>query len=98
MPIARSFHRLIVAELSRLPPASFGCIHIRSISSPANADIVAVAPLAAIAILLASGKAEAKAGPGDEDLLGQLFQALTQKGISVPPDVQRTIESDPAQA
>ena len=57
--------------------------------------VYAVASLAATAILLASGKAEAKVGPGDEEPLVQLFKAMDQKGTPVPPEIQKMIEADP---
>jgi hypothetical protein len=56
----------------------------------------AVASLAAGIILLASGKAEAKLGPGSEEPIAQLFQAMSAKGTPVPPEVQELIESNPA--
>jgi hypothetical protein len=55
----------------------------------------AVASLAAGIILLASGKAEAKLGPGGEEPLVQLFQAMSAKGTPVPPEVQELIASNP---
>jgi hypothetical protein len=58
--------------------------------------VYAAASLAAIAIMLASGKAEAKIGPGEEEPLIQLFRTLRSQGITVPPSVQHLIESDPA--
>ncbi len=58
--------------------------------------VYAVASLAAMAIMLGSGKAEAKAGPSDEEPLVTLFKSLEAQGIQVPPNVQTLIESDPA--
>jgi hypothetical protein len=55
----------------------------------------AVATLVAAAVLLGSGRAEAKLGPGDEEPIVQMFKVLAQKGTPVPPEIQQMIESDP---
>lgn len=52
------------------------------------------AAAAAILILLASGKAEAKPGPG-EDPLETLFKAMEQQGTPVPPAVKQLLDKDP---
>jgi hypothetical protein len=57
--------------------------------------IYAIASLVAAAVLLGSGKAEAKPGPGDQEPILQLFQALAQKGTPVPPEIKQMIEDDP---
>ncbi|HEX2051573.1 MAG TPA: DUF4157 domain-containing protein [Actinomycetota bacterium] len=59
------------------------------------APAYAIASLVATAILLGSGRAEAKAGPGDKEPLVQLFEALAQSGTPVPPEVQKMIEDNP---
>ena len=59
------------------------------------APVYAIASLVATAVLLASGKAEAKPGPGSEEPIIQLFQALAQKGTPVPPEIQQLIQDDP---
>lgn len=60
------------------------------------APAYAIASLVATAILLGSGKAEAKAGPGNEEPIVQLLEALAQKGTPVPPEIQKMIQDDPA--
>lgn len=55
----------------------------------------AVASLAAMAVLLASGRAEAGLGPGDEEPLVTLFRAMEQKGTPVPPEIQKVIDENP---
>jgi hypothetical protein len=57
--------------------------------------VYAIAGLVATAVLLSSGKAQAKLGPGDEDPIAQLFKSLAQQGTPVPPEIQQLIESDP---
>ena len=59
------------------------------------APVYAIASLVAGVILVSSGKAEAKAGPGTEEPIVQLFQALAQKGTPVPPEIQQMIQNDP---
>ncbi len=59
------------------------------------APVYAVATLVAAAVLLSSGMAQAKLGPGDEEPIAQLFKALAQKGSPVPPEIQQMIEDDP---
>ena len=59
------------------------------------ASVYAIASLVAGVILVSSGKAEAKAGPGTEEPIVQLFQALAQKGTPVPPEIQQMIQNDP---
>ncbi|MBO9392136.1 DUF4157 domain-containing protein [Caldilinea sp.] len=56
----------------------------------------AIASLTAAVVLLASGRAEAKIGPGTEEPIAQLFEALAQKGTPVPPEIQEMIDADPA--
>jgi hypothetical protein len=56
----------------------------------------AVASLVATVALLASGKAEAKIGPGAEEPIVQLFKAMADKGTPLPPEIQKMIEDDPA--
>jgi hypothetical protein len=65
------------------------------VPAPARTAL-AVGSLAAIAIMLAAGKAQAKVGPSEEEPLVQLFQSLSQQGVTVPPEVQQLIESDSA--
>jgi hypothetical protein len=55
----------------------------------------AVASLIIAAGLLASGKAEARPGPGEEPI-ESLFKALEQKGTPLPPELREMIEADPA--
>ena len=55
----------------------------------------AVASLTAMAILLASGRAEAKLGPGDDEPLAQLFEAMEQKGTPVPKEIQEMLDAHP---
>ncbi|HTA23112.1 MAG TPA: DUF4157 domain-containing protein [Terriglobales bacterium] len=66
-------------------------------TAPAKAagPAYAVATLVAAAVLLGSGRAEAKLGPGDEEPIVQMFKALAQKGTPVPPEIQQMIEADP---
>jgi hypothetical protein len=56
---------------------------------------LAYANLAAIAILLASGKAEAKVGPGEEMPIETLFKSVAQKGTPVPPGADRRRQARP---
>jgi hypothetical protein len=58
-----------------------------------GARAFAYANLAAIAILLASGKAEAKPGPGDEMPIETLFKAMAQKGSPVPKELQDSVKA-----
>ncbi len=60
------------------------------------APAYAIASLTAAVVLLASGRAEAKLGPGSEEPIAQLFEALAQKGTPVPPEIQEMIDADPA--
>ena len=55
----------------------------------------AIASLAACAVLLASGRAEAKLGPGDEEPLVSLFKELDKKGTKVPPEIQEMLDANP---
>ena len=55
----------------------------------------AIASLVATIILVGSGKAEAKPGPGGGEPLLELFKSMAQKGEPVPPEVQEMIENDP---
>jgi hypothetical protein len=55
----------------------------------------AVASLAAMAALLVSGRAEAKLGPGEGEPLAQLFEAMEQKGTSVPKEIQEMLDANP---
>lgn len=55
----------------------------------------AVASLIAAAVLLTSGRAEAKPLSG-EDPLAALFQSLEQQGTPVPPEIQEMLDADPA--
>jgi hypothetical protein len=55
----------------------------------------AVASLVATAVLLASGRAEAKLGPGDEEPLVSLFKELDKKGTKVPPEIQEMLDANP---
>ena len=55
----------------------------------------AVASLVAVAVLLASGRAEAKLGPGDEEPLVSLFKELEKKGTKVPPEIQEMLDANP---
>jgi len=52
------------------------------------------AAMAAMLVLVAEGKAEAKLGPG-ESPIESLYKAMEQKGVPVPPNVRKLIESDP---
>jgi ribosomal protein L12E/L44/L45/RPP1/RPP2 len=54
-----------------------------------------VGTLTAMAVLLASGRAEAKLGPGDEEPIAQLFKAMEQKGTPVPKEIQEMLEANP---
>ena len=54
-----------------------------------------IASLAACAVLLASGRAEAKLGPGDEEPLVSLFKELDKKGTKVPPEIQKMLDANP---
>jgi hypothetical protein len=55
----------------------------------------AIASLTAMALLLASGRAEAKLGPGDEEPLVSLFKELEKKGTKVPPEIQAMLDANP---
>ncbi|HEX8267919.1 MAG TPA: DUF4157 domain-containing protein [Pyrinomonadaceae bacterium] len=55
----------------------------------------AVASLAAMAVLLASGRAEAKLGTGGEEPLVSLFKELEKKGTKVPPEIQEMLDANP---
>ncbi|HEY2014008.1 MAG TPA: DUF4157 domain-containing protein [Bryobacteraceae bacterium] len=57
------------------------------------ARALAYANLAAFAILLASGKAEAKAGPSSDMPIETLFKAMAQKGTPVPPELQESMKA-----
>ncbi|HEV7661598.1 MAG TPA: DUF4157 domain-containing protein [Allosphingosinicella sp.] len=54
----------------------------------------AIGSLIVMAGLLASGKAEAKAGPGEEPL-ETLIKALEQKGTPMPPELREMIDANP---
>jgi Domain of unknown function (DUF4157) len=53
----------------------------------------AVAALIATGVTLASGKAEAKAGPGGEDPIITMFKALSAKGTKIPPEMQEALQA-----
>lgn len=55
----------------------------------------AVASLVAMAVLLSSGRAEAKLGPGTKEPLEQLFEELDKQGTKVPPEIQEMLDANP---
>ena len=57
--------------------------------------VYAIASLAAIVVLVASGRAEAKPGPGGEEPLVALFKAMEAKGTPVPKEIQEMLDANP---
>ncbi len=68
---------------------------IPQLSSKALGPVKAIASLAAMAVLLASGKAEAKLGPGEEEPILQLFKMMDEEGVAVPADIRSMIANNP---
>jgi hypothetical protein len=67
----------------------------KGVGGKALGPAYAISSMVAAAILLSSGRAEAKLGPGDEEPIVQLFKSLDQKGTPVPAEIQQAIEDDP---
>ena len=86
-----------LAMMAALMKKGGGAAGKKLATAPAKAagPAYVVATLVAAAVLLGSGRAEAKLGPGDEEPIVQMFKALAQKGTPVPPEIQQMIEADP---
>jgi hypothetical protein len=85
---------MMAAALKSAGPKAGGAVAGKAVAGKA-VPAYAIASLAAVAVLLASGKAEAKLGPGDEEPLVTLFKAMEQKGTPVPPEIQKVIDENP---
>jgi hypothetical protein len=80
---------LAAALLKKLGPKAAGALAGRL------APVYAAASALAAAVLLASGRAEAKLGPGDKEPITQLFESLGKDGIKVPPEIQQMLNDFP---
>jgi hypothetical protein len=88
---------LMAASMKQLGPKAGAEVAGKAVAGKALGKAVpayAVASLAATVVLLASGRAEAKPGPGEEPLV-TLFKALEQKGTPVPKEIQEMLEANP---
>lgn len=82
---------LVAAAIKNLPTA--GAKTVTAVGGKL-APALAVAGLVATAILLTSGRGEAKPGPGEDPLVA-LYKSLEQKGSPVPPEIKAMIDSNP---
>jgi hypothetical protein len=92
---------VLMALLANAARRGGGAAGARALAGRAAGRLVPAAQVAALAaavVLVASGRAEASAGPGGDDPLVALFQSMAQRGTPVPPDVQALIQADPALA
>jgi hypothetical protein len=83
---------LIAASMKNAAPKAGAAVASRALGKAVPA--YAVASLAAIAVLLVSGRGEAKPGPGEEPLV-TLFKALEQKGTPIPKEIKEMLEANP---
>ncbi len=63
----------------------------RAIGGRALGPAYGAATLIAITVLLSTGKAHAQVGPGDQEPIAQMFQALARQGTPVPQELQDSI-------
>lgn len=84
---------LMAASLKNAGPKAAGAVATKTLGKAV--PVYAVASLAAMVVLVASGRAEAKVGPGDEEPLVALFKAMEQKGTPVPKEIQEMLDANP---
>jgi hypothetical protein len=63
--------------------------------APKAVPAYAAASALAAVVLLASGKAEAKLGPGDKEPIVMLLESLDKQGVKVPPEIQKMLDDFP---
>jgi Domain of unknown function (DUF4157) len=83
---------LMAASMKNAAPKAGAAVATKTLGRAVPA--YAVASLVAAGVLLASGRAEAKPGPGEEPLVS-LFKALEQKGTPVPKEIREMLDANP---